>query len=180
MGYDFKRFIYNLCFFHALILERRKYGPLGWNIPYQFSGGDLAISLSQLFVFLENYDEIQWDALNYMVAQANYGGRVTDPADRRLIDIIYRELCNPKIIEREYKIFGLDNYVIPPDGTIEDHISFIRTISPIDVPAVFGLHDNADITCAINETNNVFGNILLTLPRTGKLIFYFYFYLNLF
>jgi dynein heavy chain len=168
MGYKFKRFIYNLCFFHALILERRKFGPLGWNVPYEFSGGDLAISRSQIHVFLENYDEIQWDALNYMVAQANYGGRVTDPADRRLIDIIYRDLCNPKIIDDKFKIFGLDNYVIPPDGTHEEHIKYIETIPTIDVPAIFGLHENADITCAINETNNVFANIMLTLPRIGN------------
>jgi len=167
LGYNFKRFIYNLCFFHALILERRKYGPLGWNIPYEFSGGDLSISRQQIFVFLENYDVIQWDALNYMIAEANYGGRVTDPADRRLINIFYRELCNPKILENEYKIFGLENYIIPPEGKYEDHTKFILTIPDVDLPAVFGLHDNADITCAINETNNVFGNILLTLPRTG-------------
>lgn len=167
LGYTFKKFIYNLCFFHALILERRKYGPLGWNIPYEFSGGDLAISCSQIHVFLENYEDIQWDAINYMIAEANYGGRVTDPADRRLINIIYRDLCNSEILKQEYKIFSLDNYAIPPDGKYEDHIKFISTIPDIDVPAVFGLHDNADISCAINETNNVFGNILMTLPRTG-------------
>jgi len=167
LGYTFKRFIYNLCFFHALILERRKYGPLGWNIPYEFSGGDLSISRQQIHVFLENYDVIQWDALNYMIAEANYGGRVTDPADRRLVNIFYRQLCNPAILEEDYKIYGLDNYLIPPDGKYEDHTKFILTIPDVDLPAVFGLHDNADITCAINETNKVFENILLTLPRTG-------------
>ena len=174
LGYTFKRFVYNLCFFHALILERRKYGPLGWNIPYEFSGGDLSISRSQLFVFLENYDDIQWDALNYMIAEANYGGRVTDPADRRLINIIFRNLCNPEILKLDFKIFGLKDYEIPVDGMYEEHLNLISTIPDIDVPAVFGLHDNADITCAINETNSVFENILLTLPRAGNLFFIFF------
>ena len=62
----------------------------------------------------------------------------------------------------------MDNYVIPPDGTHEEHIKYIETIPTIDVPAIFGLHENADITCAINETNNVFANIMLTLPRIGN------------
>jgi dynein heavy chain len=42
-----------------------------------------------------------------MVAEANYGGRVTDPKDRRLIKIILRDFYTPKILEEDYKVIFL-------------------------------------------------------------------------
>ena len=112
---DFKRLIYGFCFFHAMILERRKYGALGWNTPYEFSGSDLSISLSQLQMFLDKYDLIQWDALNYMVAEANYGGRVTDPNDRKLIATIFKDICTYKILDNYYRFMNVPNYPVPKD-----------------------------------------------------------------
>ena len=59
-------------------LERRKFGAVGWNIPYEWMTSDLKASVSQLKMYVTESDQIPWDTLNVIVAEINYGGRVTD------------------------------------------------------------------------------------------------------
>jgi dynein heavy chain, axonemal len=79
-----------------------------------------------LKIFLDEYEEIQFPALNYMVAEANYGGRVTDDKDRRLIKIILKGFYCPEAIDDKYTYSESGTYYCPEDGNFESYKEFIR------------------------------------------------------
>merc|ERR550537_1109799 len=56
----FKKLLYALCFFHGVILERRGFGPVGWNNKYGFSEPDRDISMKELRNFLNDFEGVPY------------------------------------------------------------------------------------------------------------------------
>jgi dynein heavy chain len=50
---EFKKLLFALSYFHAAILERRKYGAIGWNIPYEWMTADFQTSMRQVRMYLD-------------------------------------------------------------------------------------------------------------------------------
>ena len=107
--------LFSLAFFHAVILERRKYGAIGWNIPYEWMNSDFETSDMQLKMYLneQNQAEIPYKTLNYLIAEINYGGRVTDDKDVRLITALLENYLNEEVMTGKYKFSSSGVYITP-------------------------------------------------------------------
>jgi dynein heavy chain len=91
---EYKMLLLGFAFFHAIVQDRRKFGPIGWNIPYAFTFEDFDVCQKQLKLFLDDYEVIPFKVLNYLGSEINYGGRVTDDKDVRLIKSILKRYIN--------------------------------------------------------------------------------------
>jgi len=163
----FKCLLYSLCFFHAVIQERRLFGPLGWNIPYEFTQNDLRISARQLRMFIDDSpEELQLKALNYLTGECNYGGRVTEKQDRRLLMTLLADYyCPGAATEGHALCFEHPVYAVPPPGSQEAIMDFIGGMSLVVPPGVYGFHENANLTREQGETYGMMDSLLLTVGQ---------------
>jgi dynein heavy chain len=124
--------------------ERRKFGALGWNVPYEFSHADLSCALQNIQGIVQDLrndletthdsnssrdcnrhssssssgsstaDGVNsstgpmggsaWDALRYIVGQINYGGRMMDSNDLRLLGLIVEQHLQPSVLGDKHQL----------------------------------------------------------------------------
>jgi dynein heavy chain len=114
---EYKKLLFAFSFFHAIVQDRRKFGAIGWNIPYAFTNEDYDVCKIQLKNFLDDYEEIPYKVLNFLGSEVNYGGRVTDDKDIRLIKCILQRFIDPGAVQVNFHFSDSGLYKTIEGGT---------------------------------------------------------------
>jgi len=194
---NYKKLLFCLCWFHSVIIERKRFKSLGWNVSYDFNDSDFQICENIIKNYLDKsargVDEsakiIPWDAIRYLIYEINYGGRVTDECDRTLLKVYASEFFNERVITEENFNLADPNlefqYIVPDDEgwkppqdkgkelQFKSQTAFffeteIRKYPDIDPPGAFGQHINAVISSQIADTNTLIESILSLQPRESS------------
>merc|ERR1711871_470663 len=164
---EWKPMLFALCFMHSIVQERRKFGPLGFCVPYEFNGTDLEASA----VYMKNHmTEVEmkkgqpsWFAIVYMVCEGQYGGRITDNLDRVLFATYGNQLLTPKIFDASFEF--APGYKVMKFGDIPKYMEAIDGMKDEDHPMVFGMHANADLTYRSKVTKEMLETIVDIQPK---------------
>ncbi|CRK87169.1 CLUMA_CG000977, isoform A [Clunio marinus] len=166
--------IYSISFFHTIVQERRKFGALGWNIPYEFNTSDWLAScyfIQNHLDYLQTNQSISWKTVNYMIGEVQYGGRVTDNFDKRLLNCFAKAYFSDEMFKDTFAYYSEKDkfsYKIVVQKTAEDYLDYFDTMPSTDPPNVYGLHPNADITYQTNKTNQILDTIISVQPKESS------------
>ncbi|KAI5616269.1 dynein heavy chain 10, axonemal [Silurus asotus] len=172
----FRSLVYVLAFFHAVVQERRKYGKIGWNVPYDFNESDFQVCLEILNTYLtkaftQDDTTIPWGSLKYLIGEVMYGGRAIDSFDRRILTVYMDEYLGDFIFDTFQPFHFFHNrdvdYRIPPDGHKGVYVAEIESLPLSNTPEVFGLHPNAEIGYYTQAARDMWTHLIDLQPQTG-------------
>ncbi|XP_062874230.1 dynein axonemal heavy chain 10 [Trichomycterus rosablanca] len=172
----FRSLVYVLAFFHAVVQERRKYGKIGWNVPYDFNESDFLVCMEILDTYLtkaHNQDDskMPWNSLKYLIGEVMYGGRAIDSFDRRILTVYMDEYLGDFIFDTFQPFHFFHNkdvdYRIPPDGLKDAYVDEIESLPLANTPEVFGLHPNAEIGYYTQAARDMWTHLIELQPQTG-------------
>jgi dynein heavy chain len=168
-----KTVLFGLCYFHTVMLERRKFGAKGFNGLYPFNIGDLRDSATVLKNYLESNasggSKVPWDDLKYIFGEIMYGGHIVDDRDRIFCNSFLDNLMQDKLLDEANMFPYTDNtntiFKCPPPGPQEKYLEHIESELPPETPLAFGLHPNAEIDFRTTQSENLFKMLVELQPK---------------
>ena len=168
---EFQSVVFALSYFHAALLERKKFGVgnlpgstsgIGWNMNYPFNVGDLLCCGNVANNYLEANNKVPWEDLRYIFGEIMYGGHVVEDWDRRLC-AAYLELYFQEELLEGIEFFP--GFSTPPSGLNRAQTLDYISAMPAETPLAFGLHPNAEIGFRLREGDALCASIFALQPR---------------
>ena len=169
----FKSILFGLCFYHSLLLGRKKFGVgigtgagsgLGFCRGYSFNMGDLTTCGDVLYNYIQgNDDKTPWEDLRYMFGEVFYGGWITDAMDRRCCITYLDVLVRPELLpdgDNPPTMELAPGFKAPMPTDYESMKNYIETAMPAESPVVYGLNPNAELSLLTTEGETLFKTIL--------------------
>eukprot|EP00937_MAST-01D_sp_MAST-1D-sp2_P001625 g1625.t1 len=163
--------LFTLCVFHGVLMERKLYGPLGYNMQYPFSLGDLRDSA----VCLNNYMEanaggkIPWADLRYIFGEIMYGGHIVNDFDRLLANTYLRWYMKDELLDETELFPYIDekgvSFKSPQAPSFSQGLEHIEEALTQDTPLAFGLHPNAEIDFRTTQSDTLFATLVDLQPQ---------------
>ena len=173
----FTKLLYSLTLFHAVLQERKKFGPIGFNLRYDFNQGDFDTSSELVNIYLSEapVDEVPWDSIMYLIGEVTYGGSIVDETDRIIMNCTLSKFINDNLFDKQKDSSGKElneemefvfgDYKIPAYKSLVEYQKYITTLPNVDDPQIFGLNDNANIVYQLKESDSFLYNLTQVLPR---------------
>merc|ERR1712054_26944 len=133
---EMKMTVFCLSFFHAIMVERIKFGPQGWNRKYPFNLGDLVVCKDVLNNYLEaSGTNVPWEDLKYIFGEIMYGGHITDDFDRLLCRTYLDMYMRNELFEA---LEFYPGFPCPPDMSHQRMMEYIDETMAVESPIMFG------------------------------------------
>lgn len=161
---EYRCIMYSMCFFHAVVVERKKFGPLGWNRAYPFNAGDLTTCLEVAANYIEDRPKVPWEDLRYVFGEIMYGGHITDDWDRVLCMAYLQSYIIPECCDGLQLAPGL---TVPSPMSFQEYMNGLMDSEefPTESPLLYGLHPNAEINYRTTQAEVLFRTINELQPK---------------
>eukprot|EP00658_Telonema_sp_P-2_P051285 TRINITY_DN3933_c0_g1_i1.p1 TRINITY_DN3933_c0_g1~~TRINITY_DN3933_c0_g1_i1.p1 ORF type:complete len:2475 (+),score=487.98 TRINITY_DN3933_c0_g1_i1:167-7591(+) len=177
---EFHAIVFGMCFFHAVVVERSKFGPTGWNRKYPFNYEDLKACTDVLAGYLEDRPRVPWEDLRYVFGEIMYGGHITDRWDSRVCKTYLAEFINPDTIDIGAALAAgslsgggaasgaeiVPGVPLPNTRSYSDTLEMIQDALQEEGPRLFLINPLSENRARAADAKEMFGALLEVLPQT--------------
>lgn len=171
------RLYFLLAWFHAIVQERLRYVPLGWSKKYEFNESDLRVACDTLDTWIDATamgrtnippEKVPWDAMQTLLGQCIYGGKIDNEFDQRLLTSFLNKLFTAKSFDPDFvlvsDVTGLESskdVISMPEGIRRDQfLHWTETLLGRQTPSWLGLPDNAEKVLLTSQTSSTISKLL--------------------